>query len=151
MIKKTKAPEKSKLFGVQSRGEMTMKKLMIVALLVDKPSDTASAQTETAEVSFISPVDTKALMESEDVLLLDVRTQEEYAEAHIEGAKLLPYDEISERTDELPADKDMAIIVYCRSGSRAATAGRTLVGLGYTQVYNLGGISSWPYGTVSGD
>ena len=139
---------------------MTMKKLMIVALLlpalllagcaVDKPSDTASAQTETAEVSFITPIDAKALMESEDVLLLDVRTQEEYAQAHIEGAKLLPYDEISERTDELPADKDMAIIVYCRSGSRAATAGRTLVGLGYTQVYNLGGISSWPYGTVSG-
>ena len=143
----------------KKQGDMTMKKLMIILALlipalllagcaVDKPAD--SAQTETAEVRFISPADAKALMGSEDVVLLDVRTQEEYDAGHIEGAILMPYDEISQRTDELPADKDKTIIVYCRSGSRAAAAGSTLLSLGYTQVYNLGGINSWPYGTVTG-
>lgn len=136
-----------------------MKKLMIFMLLLpalllagcasDKSADTASAQPE-ATMGYITPADTKALMDSEDVTLLDVRTQEEYSEAHIEGALLVPYDEISQHTDVLPADKDAPVIVYCRSGSRASAAAQTLLGMGYTQVYNLGGLSNWPYGTVSG-
>lgn len=125
--------------------------LLMAGCAVDKPEEAVSAQTETAEVHSISPADAKALMDSEEVVLLDVRTQEEYNESHIEGALLVPYDEVSKHLDELPADKDAPIIVYCRSGSRASAAGQTLIKLGYTQVYNMGGISGWTYGTVSGN
>jgi rhodanese-related sulfurtransferase len=110
----------------------------------------ASAQSAAAVGQAISPQDAKALLDSgEDVTLLDVRTQEEYNEAHIDGAILLPYDTITADSDGLPENKDATIIVYCRSGSRAASAAKTLAGLGYTRVYNLGGLGSWPYETVS--
>jgi rhodanese-related sulfurtransferase len=85
----------------------------------------------------------------ENVTLLDVRTQEEYDEGHIEGAILLPYDTITASSIGLPADKASAVIVYCRSGRRSAIAAETLLSLGFTNVYDLGGIQSWPYETVS--
>lgn len=82
------------------------------------------------------------------VLLLDVRTPEEYAAGHIPDSQLLPYDQLKTRTDELPADKTTPIIVYCRSGNRSAVAAQTLAGLGYTEIYDLGGIQDWPYDIV---
>jgi rhodanese-related sulfurtransferase len=123
------------------------------------PAATEPGQTETsaalsmqteAEAMLITPEEAREMIGEDDVTLLDVRTQEEYDAAHIEGAQLLPYDAIAQRADELPQDKDAAVIVYCRSGSRSAAAAQTLVGLGYTQVYDLGGIQSWPYETVAG-
>jgi len=90
------------------------------------------------------------MSESSDYTLLDVRTQSEYDSGHIEGAALMPYDEIANRAQaELP-DKSAVIIVYCRSGSRSSTAAATLAGMGYTNVYDMGGITSWTYGTVTG-
>jgi len=82
------------------------------------------------------------------VVLLDARTQEEYDEGHIESATLLPYDAIAADSAALPADKDATIIVYCRSGRRSAIAARMLADLGYTRIYDLGGIQSSPYKTV---
>ena len=83
------------------------------------------------------------------VLLLDVRTQTEYGQGHIEGAVLIPNTELSRRAPaELP-NKDALIILYCRSGNRSATAARELADLGYTRVYDLGGIIDWPYDIVS--
>jgi rhodanese-related sulfurtransferase len=83
------------------------------------------------------------------VLLLDVRTQAEYDQGHIAGAVLIPNTELSRRAPaELP-DKDALIILYCRSGNRSATATRELADLGYSRVYDLGGIIDWPYDIVS--
>lgn len=96
----------------------------------------------------ISPGDAKALIGTDDVTLLDVREQEEYDEGHIDGAVLLPYDTITADSEALPEDKASTVIVYCRSGRRSAIAAETLAGLGYTNVYDLGGIQSWPYETV---
>ena len=80
---------------------------------------------------------------------MDVRTQSEYDGGHIKDAVLIPYDEIGARAPtELP-DKTARILVYCLSGSRSSAAAHTLVGLGYTNVYDMGGISDWPYGTVN--
>ncbi len=81
----------------------------------------SSADTETESAGFeeISPEEAKELIGEANVVLLDVRTQEEYDEGHIEGAVLLPYDAITADSAGLPADKDATIIIYCRSGRRS--------------------------------
>ena len=86
----------------------------------------------------------------EPYILLDVRSESEFNEQRIDGAIVLPVDEISNRAAAVLPDKDTAILVYCRSGSRSATASNELVGMGYTNVYDIGGIIDWPYGTISG-
>lgn len=92
----------------------------------------------------------KRIMDSnKDAVILDVRTTEEYRSQRIEGAVLIPDYEISKRAKtELP-DKDKVILVYCRSGSRSRSAASTLVAMGYKNVYDFGGIISYPYETVS--
>jgi phage shock protein E len=84
-----------------------------------------------------------ALLAAKDakVLLLDVRTSEEFAAGHIPGAVLLPYDEIAARFNE--ADKGRPIVVYCRSGHRSGIARTTLLGLGYTNVSDFGPYTKW--------
>ncbi|MEI6385706.1 MAG: rhodanese-like domain-containing protein [Spirochaetota bacterium] len=74
-------------------------------------------------------------------LLLDVRTQEEFAAGYIPGALLLPYDEITARFKE--ADKGRPIVVYCRSGRRSDIARTTLLGLGFTNVSDFGAYTKW--------
>lgn len=92
----------------------------------------------------------KELMDSnEEYFLLDVRTQYEFDEAHIEGAVLIPYTEIEEKKESLPIDKDTLILIYCRTGRRSNIAAKTLVSLGYTNIYDFGGITAWPFETVS--
>lgn len=80
--------------------------------------------------------------------LLDVRTQAEYSQQRIDGATLIPVDELNARAQaELP-NKDELILVYCRSGNRSATAAKQLIAMGYTNVMDFGGIHGWTYGTV---
>ena len=90
------------------------------------------------------------LMETEDdFILLDVRTREEYAEAHIPGAICVPNEEIgTEPPPELP-DRDQLILVYCRSGRRSKEAARKLFDMGYINVKEFGGIITWSGDTVS--
>jgi len=97
----------------------------------------------------IDPDEAKRVMDSGDsYILLDVRTLEEFAEEHIAGAILIPSEEIAERAaSELP-DKDTLIMVYCRSGVRSARVTSELIEMGYTNVYDIGGIIDWPYETI---
>lgn len=97
----------------------------------------------------ITAEEAKAIMDTEtDYIIIDARTEEEYAEGHIEGAILIPEYEIADRAEaELP-DKDALILVYCRSGRRSKIAAEELVKLGYTDVREFGGIIDWPYETV---
>ncbi|MCL1791520.1 MAG: rhodanese-like domain-containing protein [Peptococcaceae bacterium] len=99
----------------------------------------------------ITPERAKEIMDSgEPYILLDVRTDEEYAEKRIDGAVLIPDYEIGVRAvSELP-DKSARILVYCRGGRRSANAANELLNMGYTHVYDFGGINDWPYDTVSG-
>ncbi len=97
----------------------------------------------------ISAEDAKARMDSgDDIIILDVRTAEEYEAGHIEGAILIPNDTISDKQPELLSDLDAEILVYCRSGNRSAQAANKLINLGYTDVYDFGGITNWPYEVV---
>lgn len=80
-------------------------------------------------------------------LLLDVRTEAEYAEKHLDGSLLIPHTELPTRMDEVLAaqggDKSKPIVVFCRAGGRAGIAKTALLGAGFTEVTNLGGIDSW--------
>ena len=97
----------------------------------------------------ISAKEAKALMDSEKgYIIIDARTEREYAEGHIQGALLIPEYEISERAEEEIPDKDTLVLVYCRSGRRSKIAAEELVKLGYTNVKEFGGIIDWEYGTV---
>ena len=76
---------------------------------------------------------------STDAVLLDVRTLEEYQQAHIPGATLIPVQELEARLAELAAYADRDVLVYCRSGNRSMTAAKILEQAGFTSIYNLGG------------
>lgn len=102
------------------------------------------------ELKSISVEQVKAdLDEGKEFILLDVRTPEEYEAGHIEGALNIPLQKLAyDVEDEIP-DKDELIYLYCRSGVRVITAGQILYDLGYENVYNMGGIISWPYEIVT--
>ena len=78
----------------------------------------------------------------------DARTEEEFAEGHIENAILIPEYEIANRAEKELLDKEQLILVYCRSGRRSKIASEELVKLGYTNVKEFGGIIDWPYDIV---
>lgn len=84
--------------------------------------------------------------EQENAIILDVREEDEYDSGHIPGAVLLPVGTIDEDTaaEVIPAE-DSVVLVYCRSGNRSKNASEALAALGYTQVYEFGGINDWPY------
>ena len=98
----------------------------------------------------ISMEEARSLMEEEtDYIILDVRTEEEFAEKHIPNAVNIPNETIgSEILAELP-DKNQLILVYCRSGNRSKQASEKLAALGYTKIYEFGGINDWTGETVS--
>ena len=86
--------------------------------------------------------------EMDDELILDVREQDEYDEKHISDAVLFSVGMIDAETAEgIIPEKDTTVLVYCRSGNRSKTASQKLAELGYTQVYEFGGIKDWPYET----
>lgn len=74
--------------------------------------------------------------------LIDVRSPGEYASGHIDGARNIPLDQIGNRTKDV-GRKDKPVVVYCRSGMRSAQAKTKLEAAGFTEVYNLGGMSRW--------
>ena len=93
----------------------------------------------------ITPQQAKEIMDTEtDYIIIDARTQEEFAEGHIENAILIPEYEIKDRAEKELPDKDALILVYCRSGRRSKIASEELVRLGYTNVKEFGGIIDWP-------
>ena len=92
----------------------------------------------------------KEMMGTQEVIILDGREQGEYDSGHIPGAVLLPVGSIDETTAaEVIPEKDSMVLVYCRSGNRSKTASSTLAELGYTNIYEFGGINTWPYETES--
>ena len=91
----------------------------------------------------------KTIMDTEqDYIIIDARTEEEFAEGHIENAILIPEYEIKDRAEKELPDKEQMILVYCRSGRRSKIASEELVKLGYNNVKEFGGIIDWPYEVV---
>ncbi|MGI5962584.1 MAG: rhodanese-like domain-containing protein [Lawsonibacter sp.] len=94
----------------------------------------------------ITQEEAKDLMDTQEVIVLDVREQDEYDSGHIPGAVLLPVGTINEDTAAaVIPEKDTSVLVYCRSGNRSKAASSALAELGYTNIYEFGGINTWPY------
>ena len=80
-------------------------------------------------------------------ILLDVREEAEYITGHAANARLFPVDEIDAETAAmLLPGKNVPILVYCRTGRRSRDAAQKLEKLGYTELYDIGGLIGWPYG-----
>ena len=110
---------------------------------------TACGGGNNATYEQITAEQAKKIMDTEtDYIIIDARTEEEFAEGHIENAILIPEYEIAERAEKELPEKDALILVYCRSGRRSKIASDELVKLGYTNVKEFGGIIDWPYETV---
>ena len=83
------------------------------------------------------------MQEQSDYLIVDVRRPDEYAEGHIANAINVPNESITdEMPDKLP-DKEQIILIYCRSGNRSKEASQKLADMGYTNIYEFGGIDKW--------
>ena len=96
----------------------------------------------------ITQEEAKEMMDTQEVIILDVREQDEYDSGHIPGAVLLPVGTIDKDTAAaVIPDTASTVRVYCRSGNRSKTASSTLAELGYTNIYEFGGINTWPYET----
>jgi len=128
--------------------------LMIVAMLASgcAVSEKPGTNTDATGVIVINAEDAKSRLDSEEgIILVDVRTPEEFRDGHIPGAILLPVDEIATNAETVIPDKEATYFIYCRTGNRSATASDQLVEMGYRNIYDLGGINDWPYETVTGN
>lgn len=96
----------------------------------------------------ISPEEAKEIM-SDEVVILDVRTESEYNDGHIEGSVLIPDTDIKELAPEILTDTNATILVYCRSGARSKVASELLIEMGYQNIMDFGGIIDWPYDIVT--
>lgn len=91
----------------------------------------------------ITQEEAKEMMDTQEVIILGVREQDEYDSGHISGAVLLPVGTINEDTStEVIPGTCSTVLVYCRSGNRSKTASSTLADLGHTNIYEFGGINT---------
>lgn len=124
--------------------------LVIVLVLNACGSQPAVAPAQLAAVNIdpanlpleIDAATTAALQNNPDIVLIDVREQEEYDAGHIPGVALIPLGQVPDRMSEIPKDK--TVILTCRSGNRSGQAADFLREQGYTNVHNMqGGIKAW--------
>ena len=121
-----------------------MKKYIMILVSVIMIMGLTGCEEKDMSYTQISMEEAVAMMATEEnYIILDVRTTEEFAEKHIPNAINIPNETIgSEELAELP-DKNQLILVYCRSGNRSKQASEKLVALGYTNIYEFGGINDW--------
>ncbi len=98
----------------------------------------------------VKPLDAarkKALLDAHpDGVVLDVREEPEFRTGHLPGARNLPLDELdAQSARELLGGEEMEIFVYCRTGARSALAVERLRECGYQNIFDLGGLTGWPY------
>ena len=111
--------------------------------------DTAKDMTgKAAYHNKLSAEEAYEMMTSQEVVVVDVRTREEYDGGHIENAVLVPNESIGSEMPEALPDKEATLLVYCRSGRRSKDAAQKLLALGYQSVYDFGGVIDWPYELV---
>lgn len=125
--------------------------LLVACGASDGPATTGGAsaqQTQTVSVpgggsyTDVTAAGLAALLKSKDLTLINVHIP---YEGELEGTdRFIPYNEIEQHLDQLPADKNARIVLYCRSGRMSAEAAQVLARLGYTDVWNLeGGMVEW--------
>ncbi len=109
----------------------------------------ASGNQKTNSYKKISQAEAYEMMqENSNIMILDVRTPEEFASGHIKNAINIPNESIGNSIVNELTDKNAAILIYCRSGNRSKQAASKLEKLGYGNIYEFGGINTWKYGIV---
>ena len=123
--------------------------MLLISLSLFGMTACGSENGKSSTYEQITAEQAKKIMDNEqDYIIIDARTEEEFAEGHIENAILIPEYEIKDRAEKELPDKEQLILVYCRSGRRSKIASEELVKLGYTNVKEFGGIIDWPYDIV---
>ena len=104
----------------------------------------ASGQALEGSYTQIDQETAKEMMARDDGhVIVDVRRQDEYDEGHIPGAILIPNESIGCDSPEALPDYEQIILIYCRSGNRSKQAAQKLASMGYTNIYEFGGINTW--------
>ena len=117
-------------------------------------TETTLENSTNKEITYeiISQAQAKGIMDSsENYVIVDARTSEEFSEGHIKNAINLDYEEVTQKAESLLPDKNQLILIYCRSGRRSKIAAESLCQLGYTNVKEFGGIIDWQYEVVQDD
>src|SRR5690554_2092682 len=114
--------------------------LMIVLILAGCTSATSQIITKVTPQKAMELIDTTS-----NLVFIDVRTYEEYQTGYAEGSVLLPLDTLEASIATIVSTKDTPILIICRSGNRSNQAALLLQKLGYTEIYDVGGILDWPY------
>ncbi len=124
-----------------------MKKLIFICCLVLTVTSLTSCLDKKevgTDVKLVTAEEMQSILELEDVQLVDVRTSEEYDEAHIVNAQNIDFNSPTFEEDITKLDKTKPVILYCKSGGRSAKCAKKLKEAGFKKVYDLeGGISKW--------
>lgn len=122
-----------------------MKKIFVILMFCCLLGTGCGSNDVVANIKVISASEVKNIIDNSkdysDVVIIDVRTSQEYAVKHLKGAINIPLSEI----ESINISVDKKIILYCQSGNRSNQAANKLIDLGYKKVYDMGGINSWIY------
>jgi rhodanese-related sulfurtransferase len=117
-----------------------MRNLLLMALLVTGLSACAQSGGSNLDVTQVSQM----IADNEDIVLIDVRTPEEFMQGHLDGAKLINFYDANFQEEVKKLDTAKKYVVYCRSGGRSAKSVNAMKKLGFTEVYNMsGGVLAW--------
>ena len=112
---------------------------VVLALLIK-----AEFEHQTGKANLVSPVNAIRIMNNENALVLDVRTEAEYNKGHIKSARNIPLAKLQSRLAELDKHKDQPVLAYCNSGAMSGKACRLLQKSGFSKVHNIGGgVHGW--------
>ena len=123
-----------------------MKKFTVIffAVIILLSGCTASQSSSDVSYTQITQEEAKVMMDKNDGhIIVDVRRQDEYDAGHIPGAILIPNESIGCDSPEALPDYDQIILIYCRTGNRSKQASEKLAAMGYTNIYEFGGINTW--------
>ena len=118
--------------------------ILLIMLFVLSGCLSVKEEQNKAGYTQISQEEAKEMMGRDDGhVIVDVRRQDEYDAGHIPGAILIPNESIGHGAPEALPDYDQVILIYCRSGNRSKQASEKLAAMGYTNIYEFGGINTW--------
>ena len=103
---------------------------------------------EKNDFTLINANEAYKMIRNEEVIIIDVRSKEEYDTGHLKNSVNIPHTDIEDEIEDIVKDLNEKIIIYCRSGARANAASSVLAKLGYKNVYTFGGLDSWDYELV---